>query len=250
MGIVEDEWLTTLAVDTSHFQYKDFSSEATRLAAELRADGADIIVVLSHMRQPNDQILAQTAKGIDIILGGHDHFYVNEVINGVPLVKSGTDFRWLSKVTASVVLGSSAPTFKIETIDITNEIPEEPTVKALVDKYQAEMSSKLCKVIGYSEVQLDARASTCRLKESNLGNFICDIMRHEYGADCTILNGGTIRSDDVYEGKFSIQSLLNILPFEDICVVVRVPGSAIRAALENGFSQLPKQEVCNIDLIY
>lgn len=59
---------------------------AKELAPKLRAQGADIIVALTHMvhpscapadkREPNDVLLAQSVpKGmIDIILGGHDHY--------------------------------------------------------------------------------------------------------------------------------------------------------------------------------
>lgn len=79
------------------------------------------------MRLPNDQKLAQESVGIDLILGGHDHFYAYEVVNSVPIVKSGTDFRWLSRV--SITLPSADKNtktqkaqIKLETIDITTKV--------------------------------------------------------------------------------------------------------------------------------
>ncbi len=43
--------------------------------------------------------------------------------------------------------------------------------------------------------------------------------------DVVLMNGGTIRSDDVYgPGLFTIRDLLQIFPFEDMVVVVRVNG--------------------------
>jgi 5'-nucleotidase len=39
------------------------------------SQGCDIIVALTHMRFPNDIRLAENTKGIDLILGGHDHVY-------------------------------------------------------------------------------------------------------------------------------------------------------------------------------
>lgn len=55
----------------------------------------DIIVALTHMRCPDDRILAKSVPEIDFILGGHDHSYVTEVdpATGVFLIKSGTDFE-------------------------------------------------------------------------------------------------------------------------------------------------------------
>ena len=45
------------------------------------------------MMKYNDIKLAKNIKGIDLILGGHDHLIVHEKVNDSVLVKSGTDFR-------------------------------------------------------------------------------------------------------------------------------------------------------------
>ena len=37
--------------------------------------GVDIVIALTHMRWNNDRRLANEAKYIDVILGGHDHNY-------------------------------------------------------------------------------------------------------------------------------------------------------------------------------
>ena len=39
----------------------------------------NLIIALTHMRCPEDRILAQSVPEIDLILGGHDHSYVTEV---------------------------------------------------------------------------------------------------------------------------------------------------------------------------
>ena len=54
----------------------------------------DFVIALTHMRLPNDKILAASVKEIDLILGGHDHCYevACDKDTGVFIVKSGTDF--------------------------------------------------------------------------------------------------------------------------------------------------------------
>jgi len=52
-----------------------------------------MIIALTHMMKYNDIKLANTVKGIDLILGGHDHLIVHEKIGDSMLVKSGTDFK-------------------------------------------------------------------------------------------------------------------------------------------------------------
>lgn len=57
------------------------------------------------------------------------------------------------------------------------------------------MSTKLDDVLGEFHVELDGLFETVRTKESNLGNFICDIMLASCNADCALLNSGTLRSE-------------------------------------------------------
>jgi len=37
--------------------------------------GAEFVIALTHMRIHNDEKLALSNSGVDLILGGHDHFY-------------------------------------------------------------------------------------------------------------------------------------------------------------------------------
>jgi 5'-nucleotidase len=77
VGLVEKEWLVTLAtIDPSEVDYEDFCPCAKRLAKMLKEkQGAEIVVALTHMRVPNDELLAHEVAEVDIILGGHDHHY-------------------------------------------------------------------------------------------------------------------------------------------------------------------------------
>jgi 5'-nucleotidase len=55
--------------------------------------------------------------------------------------------------------------------------------------------------------------------------------------------GGTMRGDQIYpRGIIKLGDIVNCFPFEDPVVVVRVTGSAILKALENGLSKLPALE--------
>ena len=52
MGLVEEDWLQTI-VNLPPVEFLDFVLEGRRLASELRAQGAQLIVALTHMRMPN-----------------------------------------------------------------------------------------------------------------------------------------------------------------------------------------------------
>lgn len=114
---------------------------------------------------------------------------------------------------------------------------------ALVEEQTREITKRLDKPVGYTAAPLDARFTTVRTKESNIGNFVCDLMRYYYSADCCIMAAGTIRGDQIYPpGLLKLKDIVNCFPFEDPVVVLKVSGKAIREALENGVSNYPALE--------
>lgn len=74
VGLVEHDWIATLgAVDPETIEYRDFVAEGDKLAKELRAQGCEYIIALTHSRLPNDELLANQSTEIDMVCGGHDH---------------------------------------------------------------------------------------------------------------------------------------------------------------------------------
>lgn len=198
------------------------------------------------MREPNDLKLAEnTPPGlIDIVLGGHDHFYAHHFVNGTHVLRSGTDFKQLSYIEARRRKdGKSGWDFDIIRRDVIREIPEHPATVRLVESLTSSLKSKLEKPIGYTSVPLDSRFTSVRTGETNLGNFVCDLMRFYYNADCTIMAAGTIRGDQIYKpGVIRLKDIMNCFPFEDPVVVIKVKGKAVLAALENSVSLVPALE--------
>jgi 5'-nucleotidase len=138
IGLVEEEWLVTLAtVDPSEVIFHDYVELGTKLSKQLRDQGADFVIALTHMRLHNDTRLAELSSGIDLILGGHDHHYEVKEVNGIKIVKSGSDFRELSKITINFSDDNNFD-IDVEKIEITGEVPEDPEVKAIVDGYMGK----------------------------------------------------------------------------------------------------------------
>lgn len=135
MGLVEEEWLDTLGtVDKENLQYVDYVAVGSQLASELRAQGAELVVALTHMRWHNDVRLAAQAAGIDLVLGGHDHQYGVREVNGVPIIKSGAEFRYLSKVDVCRRPGGGFR-FAVHRVPVERRLVEDPAIKLIVDRY-------------------------------------------------------------------------------------------------------------------
>ncbi|KAI1874325.1 uncharacterized protein JN550_002904 [Neoarthrinium moseri] len=245
IGLGEREWLATINSLPPDLIYKSASETARELVPKLRAEGAEIVIAVTHMREPNDNKLAEQTDGIiDIILGGHDHYYNHSFIKGTHVLRSGTDFKQLSYIEARRA-GNGSRKWDIDIIrrDVTSAIPQHDETVKLVEKLTASLKSTLQKPIGYTAAPLDARFRTVRLKESNIANWVCDIMRHHYSGECCIMASGTIRGDQIYPpGPILLKDIMNCFPFEDPVVVIKVTGQAIWDALENGVSQYPALE--------
>ncbi|KLU82216.1 flagellar associated protein [Magnaporthiopsis poae ATCC 64411] len=245
LGLGEREWLETINLLPPNLIYRSASETARELVPQLRAEGADIIVALTHMREPNDNKLAENLGGdIDLILGGHDHFYAHSLINGTHVLRSGSDFKQLSYIEARRRSGPGGG-WDVDIVrrDAISAVPEHQETVALIEDLTSKLKQSLEKPVGYTAAPLDARFTTVRLRESNLGNFICDIMRHHHQADCALMAAGTIRGDQVYPpGPIRVKDITDCFPFEDPVVVLRLKGQNLWDALESGVALYPALE--------
>lgn len=91
-------------------------------------------------------------------------------------------------------------------------------------------------VLGIFSVELDGRFSSVRTQETNLGNWVCDVVLASTGADLVIINSGTLRSDTVHApGAFTLRTLTSIVPMRDPLVVLQVTGNNQYFDLEKYF---------------
>ncbi|GAB7358910.1 hypothetical protein MBLNU230_g4131t1 [Neophaeotheca triangularis] len=245
IGLVEREWLDTINSLPPNLKYLSASATAKELAPQLREQGADIVIALTHQREPNDNKLASKIPPgtLDLILGGHDHYYNHSIINNTHILRSGSDFKQLSYIELRRDTILQTWNLHILRLDTTTLIPPDPSTLSLITSLTTHLTTKLSKPIAYTHAPLDARFTTVRTRESNLGNLITDIMRLHYGAELCIIAAGTIRGDQIYPpGLLRLKDILNCFPFEDPCVVIALKGREILTALENSVSKVPALE--------
>ena len=216
IGLAEREWLDTINYLPPDLIYKSVSATAAELVPGLRAQGAELVIALTHQREPNDDKLASKVPAglVDLVLGGHDHFYKHSIINGTHVLRSGTDFKQLSYIEGRRRREGEEDGkgwhFDVFRRDAVREIPEDQETIQLVAKLTDALKYRLEKPVGYTAVPLDARFTTVRTKESNLGNFVCDLMRNHYHGDCALMAAGTIRGDQIYPpGQLKLKDIMN-----------------------------------------
>ena len=217
--------------------FTDTCAKARELVPQMRKQGAQIIIGLTHLFVAEDKVLARCAP-IDLIIGGHEHEMMQAVSNGTPIIKMSSEARELGRVTLHVGTRSG----KLKSMDfgmlpVTSEVPEDPTFASAMREYDA-MMAELSQPVGRTQVPLDASEEANRNHETNLASFVADAYRQATGADVALINGGSIRSDSVLRpGPLTRRDVLAVHPYPGSVVSIEVTGTVLLQALEHGVSR-------------
>ncbi len=128
---------------------------------EVRADGADLVVVLSHNGFPTDRQMAQRVTGIDVILTGHTHDAIPEpVIEGdTLLIASGSHGKFVTRLDLDVQ-GGRMMGFRHKLIPVfADVITPDPDMAALIEQERAPYKDDLEEVIGHTDTLLYRRGN-------------------------------------------------------------------------------------------
>lgn len=201
----------------------------------------DVMVVLSHSGYPADRMLAEKVEGIDVIVGGHSHTKITKPVKvgNTIIVQAWEHGKALGVVDLTIKDGKVIRSEgRLEEIK-PEEGREDRATLALLNKYKGKVDAVLNERIGEVEVDLDGE--NVRKRETNLGNFIADIMRRISGADITLINGGGIRTS-IKKGEVRVKDVYSVLPFDNYIVAIKLTGQQIREALEHGVSAVEDEE--------
>lgn len=207
---------------------------AEREVAALQAQGVDVIIAITQQSMAADAALLAAVPAIDIIFSEEqsETFTFYQAIGRSTIAKSAGNITSVVRVDIDL---SRTPALSFSTIAVDADVAEDAELAALAEHYTALLDERLGEVVATSSVDLDASATLNRSGETLLGNLIADAMRHSFGSDLAIMNGGGIRSDKVYPaGELTLKNLTEILPFGNTVVLVEVTGEQLLAALENG----------------
>jgi sulfur-oxidizing protein SoxB len=152
-----------------------------------RAEGADVVVVLSHNGFDVDRKMASRVTGIDVLLTGHTHDALPDVVKvgNTLLVASGSNGKFVSRVDLDVA-GGKVKDFKFTLIPVFSDIiTPDADMAALVTKVRAPYAAELSREL--------ARADTLLYRRGNFnGTFddlICDALLAERDAEIALSPG-------------------------------------------------------------
>lgn len=214
--------------------------EAARLAVDtLKGRGAKVIIGITHQDMPDDVNLVQQVPGIDLVIGGHDHLFMQQQVNGTWITKADADAR--SVIVYDVVAnadGSIQTTPQRVMLDASVQPDQE--VRERVNVWTKRLDEKLGRndVYGKTTYLLEGTEPAVRGRESALGNLLTDVAREQMGTDVAILNGGSIRiNDDIPPGDITKMDMEGIFYYTNELVAFRATGQQLLDTLRHGVSR-------------
>lgn len=188
----------------------DIGSIAYQQVTALRAEGAEVVICLSHLGVYLDKIIASNVPGIDFIIGGHDHYAFAQPIavpnpSGVQtlIFQAGEHYKHMGRLRFTVSEGIvSVQDYAL--IDLDAHVPVESSVQetveflkqGIVERYGDLYGS----VIGNATQDLEKLTDQqSAWKDSPMGNLVTDAFRQRTGTEIAITPTGLI-SEKIYAG--------------------------------------------------
>lgn len=198
-----------------------------------RAEGAELVVLLSHNGFDVDRKLASRLTGLDVLMTGHTHDAIPqpEIIGDTLMIASGSNGKFLSRLDVKVEGGRMVDySYKLMPI-LSDVITPDPEMAAAVAEVRAPYASMLATPLATTQSLLYRRGNF----NGTFDDLLCQGMLEQRDAEIalspgfrwgtSLLPGMEITNDDllnqtamtypaVYRLEFSGQQLKDI--FEDV----------------------------------
>lgn len=173
---------------------------------EVRAAGAELVVLLSHNGFDVDKKMAGRVTGLDVILSGHTHDALPEpvLVGQTIIIASGSNGKFVSRVDLDVRDGKMMG-FRHKLIPMfADVITPDPVITKLIAEQRAPYESDMKEVIGQAGSLLYRRGNF----NGTWDDLICDALISEREADIalspgvrwgpSVLPGQDITREDIY----------------------------------------------------
>ena len=238
-------------------EFEDPVETARELTAELRAQGAEVVVAMTHLRAEDDRRLLETLgdEGPDLILGGHDHEKMALEVGRRRIFKADADARTATVVRLSVGRdGRVNVSHDFRALERV-QVKPDPDVLQLVGDWQAKHEQEFCtkagsppgclgEEYGITRTLLEAEENKIRGSETSLGDWVADLMLQqmkECGAQVAFINSGSLRlNQDLSAGtRITRRHVEELFAYPTPLRLIRIDGATLQKVVENSVQHWP-----------
>jgi len=228
-----------------YVHYGDMYEEAKRAYSELKPN-VDVVIGLTHLEIGQDSELLKQIPEIPLIMGGHEHDAMSVPVGNSKVTKADANAKTIYIHTLSYDVKTKSLAIDSELFFIDDKIASQPKVEAVVNKWVSILDLKIKEVIDnpneviYTAANpLDGTDSASRSIQTNLGDIITKAMYWSYNneVDAALVNGGSIRVDDMLSASVTSMDVFRVLPFGGGVLKVDLNGTLLKEVLDYGKSK-------------
>jgi len=206
-------------------------------------DSVDVVFGLTHLKIVNDKRIAKLLPNIPLIMGGHEHTNSLEKVGNVQITKADANAKTIYVHRISFDKQTKKATVISELKEINKGIKDDKKVGEIIAKWQKILVDNIKKIIDNpNEIiyngnpGLDGRDTPIRSEQTNLGELITKSMAYSFDnqIDCALVNGGSIRIDDVLLGDITPVDIFRVLPYGGAILKVQIKGRLLKRVLDYG----------------
>jgi 2',3'-cyclic-nucleotide 2'-phosphodiesterase / 3'-nucleotidase / 5'-nucleotidase len=248
IGIATPETaIKTKPENVKSVEFRDPAAAGNEWAKYLKeTEKVDVVIALTHLGAMQDSKtkvitgeaadFANAVKGVDAVICAHTHQSIAGVVNNIPVVQGYYNGRALARLTFQIdpsgkVIGIIPSVDNL--YNRVSSLPVDPTVKAIVDKYNTELAPILDEVLGTTDKDLSHDKNVAGV--SLLGQWTSDVMKAKAGTEIAIQNGGGLRTS-VAKGDITMGKMYEVMPFDNTLYKMELKGSDIKKNIENGIA--------------
>jgi len=217
----------------------------------LTAQGVNKIIVLSHSGYVVDQKIAAETTGIDVIVGGHSNTLLSNtndraegpyptIVGATAIVQAYAYGKFLGELNVTFDDEGNVTEAKGEPLIMDAAVTEDEATVGRIAEAAAPLEEIRNKVVAETSEAIDGDRNACRVMECTMGNLVADAMLarvKDQGIDLAIANSGGLRAS-IDAGEVTMGEVLTVLPFQNTLSTFQISGETLKAALENGVSQI------------
>ncbi|MDF1514707.1 MAG: bifunctional UDP-sugar hydrolase/5'-nucleotidase [Anaerolineae bacterium] len=222
---------TTMPTYVSGLDFTPYTQALNESVPRIKAEGAQVIVVISHLCSYELLALAPHAAKLNISMigGGHCHERFDQVLEGVALIEAGSNLRAYGRIDIEYDPSQDIVNHISAAVKSNKLGQTDPEVAALVAKWQDRIDAELKHVIGYTKIGVNQASSS-------MYNMVMDAWLAYYPADAAISNPGGFRQD-LSPGDITLADVVGVLPFDNYLIDVELTGGQLIESLKHGSRQ-------------
>jgi 2',3'-cyclic-nucleotide 2'-phosphodiesterase (5'-nucleotidase family) len=243
--------LTTAKKNVAGYEFRHARETAAEYVPKVRAEGAELVIVLSHLGLSADRKLAEAVPNIDVIVGGHSHNRMKQLLRTgqTVIVQSGAHLSDLGRLDLEIVKGKvTAARSALITLDHA-AVASNRAIARKIAQYRTGAGEAEVAIADAPIVRAQTLAGSepgKRDQESPADSLFADILREHARADIAFLPGVGY-GVAIPAGPIRKSALKNLVPHDSKLVAMTLTGVDIKDVLEqsveNVLTQDPQKKV-------